>query len=151
MVANLSKEFGLGPVDQVGYVVADLDRALPLYEAVFGPFTVTEYPMEHVAYRDRQVDCRLKIACNRSGPVEIELIESVAGDTPYVEHLRRHGEGLHHVRFRVDRLDAKVAELRQAGFTAVFGKRFAPTLAFAYLEPPAELGTSLIELFECPE
>lgn len=151
MVQSPTGNFGLGAVDQVGYVVADLDRALPVYEALYGPFTVTEYPMDGVAYRDRTVDCRLKIAINRSGPIEIELIQSVDGDTPYVEHLRRHGEGLHHVRFRVEALDQKVAELRSSGFSLLFGKRFAPDLAFAYLEAAPDLGGTLIELFESPD
>lgn len=151
MSTSVSGEFGLGPIDQVGYVVANLDRVLPLYQALYGSFTVTEYPMEGVSCRDKTVDCRLKIAFNRSSPVEIEIIQPLEGETPYGEHLRRHGEGLHHVRFRVASLDAKVAQLRQAGFVDVFSKRFAPTLAFAYLEPPPALGGSLIELFESPE
>ena len=35
--------FGLGPIDQVAFVVADLEAALPRYTALYGPF--------HVPYR----------------------------------------------------------------------------------------------------
>ncbi|MEN8183749.1 MAG: VOC family protein [Myxococcota bacterium] len=141
---------GLGPVDQVSYVVADLGRSLPRYEALFGPFEVGEAPLEDCLMRGGRADCTLKVAVNRSGPIEIELIQVLAGDAPHREHLREHGEGLHHVRFRVDALDPKLAELSAEGFETVLYKRFGPTLAFAYLEAPAELGGSVIELLEMP-
>jgi len=140
----------LGPVDQVSYVVADLERSLPRYEALYGPFEVGEAPLPDCRIRGRSADCTLKVAVNRSGPIEIELIQVLAGETPHSEHLREHGEGLHHVRFRVDALDAKLAELEAEGFEVVFHKRFGPTVAFAYLEAPAELGGSVIELLEMP-
>lgn len=139
---------GLGPIDQIAYVVESVDAALPRYEALYGPFEVADSPLKECQYRGETVDCTLKLAVNRSGPVEIELIEVVAGETPHREHLRAHGEGLHHVRFRVDDLDARLAALGEQGFVTVFYKRFGPTVGFAYVEAPPELGRSLIELLE---
>ncbi len=127
-------DLGLGPVDQVGYVVADLDASLPRYRALFGPFEVSEAPMQDVAMGEARIDCRLKLAVNRSGPVEIELIQVLEGDTPHSRHLASHGEGLHHVRFRVADLDAHRTRLEDAGYRTTFHKRFGPTVAFAYLE-----------------
>jgi methylmalonyl-CoA/ethylmalonyl-CoA epimerase len=138
----------LGPIDQVGYVVHDLDASLPAYEALFGPFEIMDAPMEDCTFRGEQIACRLRIAMNRSGPIEIELIEVIEGETPHTEHLRRCGEGPHHVRFIVDDLDAKLVVLEAAGYRNVFQKRFGPGLAFAYVETPKALGPSLIELFE---
>ena len=69
---------GLGPLDQVSYVVADLDRSLPCYEALYGPFEVGEAPLHDCRIRGRSADCTLKVAVNRSGPVEIELIAEVS-------------------------------------------------------------------------
>lgn len=148
MRADGSGALGLGPIDQVAYVVADLERALPRYEALFGPFEVGTSPLPGCTIRGREADCVLRLAVNRSGPVEIELIQVLEGDTPHAEHLRAHGEGLHHVRFRVERLEPKLAELEAAGYRTVLRKRFGPTVAFAYVETPAELGSSLIELLE---
>lgn len=141
---------GLGPVDQVSYVVEDMERSLPRYEALYGPFDVGVAPLPDCTIRGRSADCTLKVAVNRSGPVEIELIQVLDGETTHREHLRRHGEGLHHVRFRVAALDTKLAELEREGFTTVFYKRFGPTVAFAYLEAPRELGGSVVELLEMP-
>ena len=139
---------GLGPIDQVAYVVEDMDRALARYESIFGPFEVSEVPLADCTIRGNVADCRLKLAVNRSGPVEIELIQVLEGETTHSEHLRAHGEGPHHVRFRVTGLDAKLERLGEEGFETVFFKRFGPGAAFAYLETPAELGRSVIELLE---
>lgn len=148
MSVSPNHAFNLGPIDQVAYVVEDLDRALPHYAALFGPFNVNEYALQGLLSRGTSIDCRLKIATSQSGPIEIELIQVVEGETLHSEHLRRHGEGLHHVRFRVDDVDATLAALTQAGYEALLYKRFTPTLAFAYLATPDVQGRSVIELFE---
>lgn len=141
---------GLGPIDQVSYVVEDLEKALPHYEAIYGPFQVAESPLADCTIRGTQADCVLKLAVNNGGPVEIELIQVLEGDTSHSEHLRTHGEGLHHVRFRVADLDAKLEELTKEGFQTVFYKRFGPSVGFAYLEAPQEIGGSVIELLQLP-
>lgn len=143
-------ELGLGAIDQVAYVVSDLEASLPRYTALYGPFEVSRARLRDCTIRGTRADCALGIAVNRSGPVEIELIEVLEGETTHSEHLRSHGEGLHHVRFRVDDLAARLAVLRAAGFEVVFEKRFAPGLAFAYAQAPAALGGSVIELLEMP-
>lgn len=140
----------LGPIDQVAYVVHDLERTLPHYEAVFGPFDVQEYAMQGATYRGKPADCRLRIAFNRSSSVEIEIIQVLEGETPHTEHLRTHGEGLHHVRFRVDDLDPKLAALEAAGYETIFFQRLGPTIAFAYAQARDGMGTGLIELLQMP-
>jgi catechol 2,3-dioxygenase-like lactoylglutathione lyase family enzyme len=144
------RDLGLGPIDQVAYVVEDLDRALPYYEALYGPFEVATFPISGFAMRDTVGDCVLRLALNHAGPIEIELIQVLEGDTPHSEHLRQHGEGLHHVRFRVDDFDEKHAALEAAGYRTIFHKRLRPDLAFAYLESPDEIGGSVIELLQMP-
>jgi catechol 2,3-dioxygenase-like lactoylglutathione lyase family enzyme len=145
---RIAGRLGLGPIDQVAYVVEDLESALERYEPLFGPFQVADSPLESCTYRGRPVDCRLRLAVNRSGPLEIELIQVLEGEAPHSEHLRAHGEGLHHVRFRVENLDEKLEALGREGFETIFYKRFAPSLAFAYVETPEAIGRSVIELLE---
>lgn len=140
----------LGPIDQIAYVVHDLERALPRYAALFGPFEVSEAALTGCTIRGRPGDCRLKLAVSRRGPVEVELIEVLEGETTHVEHLRTRGEGLHHVRFRVADLDPALAALERTGCETVFHKRFGPAVAFAYVETPEALGRSVIELLEMP-
>jgi methylmalonyl-CoA/ethylmalonyl-CoA epimerase len=141
-------ELGLGPIDQVAYVVSDMARALPGYEALYGPFRVTDSPLSDVRCGDETIDCVLKIAVNTSGPIEIELIQVVEGDTPHAAHLREHGEGLHHVRFRVSGLEERLAALQRIGYETTFYKRFegAGNVAFAYAQSPAGHTIELLEL-----
>ena len=148
MGSEIEARLDLGPIDQVAYVVADLERALPRYEAMFGPFHVSQASLPDCTIRGRSADCVLALAVNRSGPVEIELIQVLEGETTHSEHLRAHGEGPHHVRFRVTGLEEKLEQLGKEGFETVFFKRFGPGVGFAYLETPVELGRSVIELLE---
>ena len=141
---------GLGPIDQVAYIVEDLDRAIPGYEALFGPFTVFEYTMEDCTYRGKRVDLALKMAVNNEGPLEIELIQPTQGESPWTEQLANHGEGLHHVRFRVDDVESKLEELSGKGFETLLYKRLRPELAFAYLQTPPSFGGHVIELLQMP-
>ena len=150
MTANETGTLGLGPIDQVSYVVADMERALPHYEALYGPFRVGETPLTDCTIRGNSADCTLKVAVNNAGPIEVELIQVLSGETAHSEHLKQHGEGLHHVRFRVQGIDAKLEELKAQGYECVFYKRFGPPVAFAYLKAPAGIGGSLIELLEMP-
>lgn len=150
MADDITSRFGLGPIDQVSYVVADLDASLPHYESLFGPFRVGVSPLPDCTIRGVQADCTLRLAVTVEAPLEIELIQVVEGETTHSEHLKQHGEGLHHVRFRVKGIDGKLEALEGAGFETVFFKRFGPDLAFAYLETPKESGSSVIELLETP-
>lgn len=150
MQKDLGAALGLGPIEQVAYVVEDMDRAVEHYSALFGPFEVSDQKMEGCTYRGRSADVSLRMAVNHSSPVEIELLQPVEGESPLTEHLERHGEGLHHVRFRVQDIDSKLEELRGKGFEPLIYKRFGPGLAFAYLETPPGYGGHVIELLEMP-
>ena len=49
----------LPPIDQVGYVVRDLEATLERYAHVFGPFTRMESKLTGVRYRGRPCDVHL--------------------------------------------------------------------------------------------
>jgi methylmalonyl-CoA/ethylmalonyl-CoA epimerase len=150
MTGQLDADLGLGPIDQVAYVVEDMQRAVVRYTALFGPFVVTEQTLDACSYRGRQVDLSLKMAVNESSAIEIELLQPVEGKSPLSEHLEAHGEGLHHVRFRTEQIDVKLEELRGHRFEPLLYKRFGPDVAFAYVETPPECGGHVIELLEMP-
>lgn len=146
MSNDVRAALSLPQMDQVGFVVRNLDQALALYEPMFGDFArMDPGPMEY-DYRGRDETCEMRIAFAKSGDVEIELIEWVSGGCPHKEFLDAGREGMHHLRFRVEDLDAKVAEANAIGYTAIWSKRYGEGLAVAYME---RAGDSLIlELFE---
>jgi methylmalonyl-CoA/ethylmalonyl-CoA epimerase len=145
--SSLSERYGLGPIDQVSYAVRSLEAALPRFGALFGPFTTLRAELDNITYRGRSAQAVLNIAFGRSGPLEIELVEVVSGEAPQAEFLARHGEGLHHVRFVVQDIDEKLALLSDGGFTEVIAGA-PPGVRFAYLENPAFLGDTMIELIQ---
>ncbi len=150
--SSLVAELGLPPIDQVGYVVRDLDKALETFGPIFGPFTTMDSALEGTNYRGESSDVTLRMAFGKSGPMEIELIEWVSGGSPHKEALDAGREGVHHVRFRVasdfaahrDRLVAK-------GFDVVWSHGFPGTdIEWAYLEGPPNQGSVMVELYQNP-
>lgn len=145
-VSALAAQFNLGAIDQVAFVVRSIDQSLPLYEAIFGRFQVYELDAD-VTYRGQPTRVHLKTALTQSGPVQIELCEAVAGGPPHGDYLRRHGEGLYHVRFRVEHLQDTLQAMAQAGF-APFYSGDMKSVRFAYVEATTADRHMVIELLE---
>ena len=140
----------LPPVDQIGIVVEDIDRAVEYYTNVFGwgPFQVRETEMEGFTYKGKAGSCRQKNAFAKSGPIEIELIQALEGETPHTEFFGKKGEGAEHLRFRVEDLDSTLAELAKEGIRPIYQKRFPDRgIAFAYLDSD-KVGGVIFELIE---
>lgn len=96
----------LGLIHHVGYVVADLDAAIPAYRDVLGmPQVVRE------VLPDQGVEAVLLGA----GPSYVELIAPVADDTGVARFLAKRGPGMHHVAFAVPELDRTLGELEAKG------------------------------------
>jgi methylmalonyl-CoA/ethylmalonyl-CoA epimerase len=121
-------------MDQICIAVKDVDAAIEYYGSVFGlgPFYVMEYPSEMI-YPGHPGKCRLKMAFALVGDIEIELIQVLEGETPHLEHLKQHGEGLFHIRFRVEDLDGALAELAQADVKPIWYDHL-PGGVMAYLD-----------------
>src|SRR5690625_7461400 len=99
-------QLGLPPIDQVAFVVRDLDSWTRRHEALFGPFHYMGGSVPASQYRGRESDVELKLAFGRSGDLEIEYIDWVSGDSTHQEIIVAGGEGLHYVRSRDENLEA---------------------------------------------
>jgi methylmalonyl-CoA/ethylmalonyl-CoA epimerase len=129
----------LREVLHVGIVVEDLDRAVAEWERLFG-----------VRARDRwQSEIGVSVAFFEIGGSRLELVEYTG---PIVERFgpvlaRR--EGVHHLCFRVDDLDAALEEVAARGLRAVPGFPVEGAHGrIAFLEPEAITGliTELCEV-----
>jgi hypothetical protein len=136
---------------QQAYVVADLEAAMAACRATLGASSFATLPPTMLPYRYRGavVECSLAIGFARSGDVQLELIQPVAGAGLHAEHLATRGSGFHHLGFLVDDLDAERAAATDAGFPEVTGGEFG-SLRFAYLDTAAALGV-YVELVEDPD
>jgi methylmalonyl-CoA/ethylmalonyl-CoA epimerase len=93
-------------IHHVAYVVADIDAALERLEVTFGV-----RPTVREVMADQGVEAAL---CGPAGAA-VELIRPLDADGAIARFLEARGEGLHHVAFEVDDLEAALAELRARG------------------------------------
>lgn len=140
---------GLPPIDQIGFVVKDLDAWVRQFGPVFGPFTFMDGSVQDAEFRGRSEDVRLKIAFGSSGDLEIELIQWQDGISPHSEFIQSGREGLHHLRYRVTDTDAWIKKLATVGYTPYWYKRWNADTVFAYLENPDF--PLYLELLQMPE
>jgi len=80
-----------------------------------------------------------------------ELIEPVEGATAYKEFLEEHGEGLHHLSYFVEDLDAAIRYMEGRGYTLLQSGRGIGTVAdggYAYFDTEGSLG--IVEAIELP-
>lgn len=143
------EHLGLPPVDQIGFVVKDLDAWVDRYQAVFGPFTIMDGPIADATFRGQQKDAELKLAFGRSGDLEIEFIEWVSGTSPHSEFIQSGKEGMHHLRFRVEDVDGWIEKLKTVGYTPYWYKQWSADTVFVYLENPDDPLT--LELLQMPK
>jgi methylmalonyl-CoA/ethylmalonyl-CoA epimerase len=89
-----------------------------------GPWRFEDWPPpnrpEFVSYlRGEPAQWRVLLAFADWGTIELELIECVEGENQYREFLRERGEGMHHLLYEVDDLEATIAEFEREGATVL--------------------------------
>lgn len=141
-------------IDQIGIIVSDLEDSVPAFAKSFGitawqSWTYDGTSMSSSTFRGEPGDYAMKLALGGAGP-QIELIESVEGPSIYVEHLERHGCGIHHVGCRVDDLAAGIEQSGYPVLQSGAGYGRDGTGGFAYLDTEKEL-QMIVELIEVPK
>ncbi|MGZ4779778.1 MAG: methylmalonyl-CoA epimerase [Thermoanaerobaculia bacterium] len=91
----------------------------------------------------------VKTAFLSVGDSNLELLEPLSPESPVAKFIEKRGEGIHHICFRVDDLEAHLAKLKAQGFRLI---NEAPVpgahgCRAAFLHPAAGNGV-LIELSE---
>jgi methylmalonyl-CoA epimerase len=93
-------------IHHVGVAVVDLDEAVATWGRLFGA---------EVELRETVADQGVETALLRVGDGRIELLASLAPDTPVGKFLDRRGPGMHHVAFEVDDVAAELEQLAADG------------------------------------
>jgi len=142
---------GLGRPVQVAYAVPDLEQAVADWVARIGagPFFVAEHiPLTAVRYRGAPGAFDHSSAYGQWGDVMVELVQDhTPGPSPVRDLLGTRTQGLHHLAFMVDDLDAELARLTGLGWPEALRARTASGLEFAFCDASASLG-HMIELYE---
>lgn len=125
-------------IEHLGIAVHNLDTSNALFKKLLG---VSHYKTEEVASEG------VRTSFFKLGPNKIELLEATGPDSPIAKFLEKKGEGIHHVAFAVDDLEAEIARLTKEGFTVLnqTPKKGADNKLVAFLHPKSTNGV-LIEL-----
>jgi len=127
-------------VDHIGVAVENLDAALAVYSGILGlELKGTEVVEEQ----------KVKTAFLPIGGSEIELLESTDPEGPIGKFIAAKGQGMQHIAFRVENIDAALSELKAKGVRLIDEKaRYgAGGARIAFIHPKTTNGV-LVELCE---
>lgn len=126
-------------LDHIGIAVRSLETT-KIYEAM-------GLSIEHVETVESQ---KVKTAfIPVGGGANVELLEPTSPDSSVAKFIEKRGEGIHHLCFRVDDIEAELARLKEQGFRLINDAPVpgAHGCRVAFLHPSAGSGV-LIELSE---
>jgi methylmalonyl-CoA/ethylmalonyl-CoA epimerase len=125
-------------VEHIGIAVKNLKEAIPLYESLLNTPCYKTEPVESE---------KVITAFFQKGESKIELLESSDPDGVIANFINKKGEGIHHIAFEVEDLEAEIRRLKSEGFIIIneIPKRGADNKLICFLHPKSTTGV-LIEL-----
>ena len=125
-------------VEHIGIAVRQLADSVPLFEKLLNSAC---YKTEEVASE------KVTTAFFKTGDTKIELLESSSADGVIAKFIDKKGEGLHHIAFEVEDIEAEMKRLQQEGFVLLneTPKQGADNKLVCFLHPKNTNGV-LIEL-----
>ena len=127
-------------VDHIAFAVRDIDEAIAFYSKMFD---VTEWERIPMPERHQMV------ASAYVGGFMLELIAPTSDEAAFAKYLRERGPGMHHVAYRVENIEAALAEVKARGMQLI-DEAARPGLhnhLVAFLHPKSAMGV-LIELVQ---
>jgi methylmalonyl-CoA/ethylmalonyl-CoA epimerase len=127
-------------IDHICFAVKDLERTKKIYLDNFGLLPEVEYVAESEY---------IKVARYYIGEVAVEFMESTSPDGEVAKFIKKRGEGVYLISYKVDDLNAALNELKQKGQRLIdekprdlFGNRYA------FVQRPDQLCGVLTELLD---
>lgn len=125
-------------IEHIGIAVKSIENSNKIYESLFGygPYKMEEVKSEGV-----------KTSFFMTGESKIELLEATNPDSPIAKFIEKKGEGMHHIAFAVDDIEAEVKRLKNEGFIVLneTPKKGADNKWVVFLHPKSTNGV-LVEL-----
>ncbi len=130
----------LNYIEHIGIAVKDMDAAIKFYEETLG---LTCYSIEEVAEQ------KVKTAFFKIGQTKIELLQSTSPDGPVGKFIEKKGEGIHHIAFAVNDIEAQLEDASSKSIQLIDAvpRKGAEGLDIAFLHPKSTFGV-LTELCE---
>lgn len=125
-------------VEHIGIAVRSLTDANALFSKLLNvaPYKAESVETEHVTTSFFKVN-----------ETKIELLEATDPASPIAKFIEKKGEGIHHIAFEVDDIQAEMQRLKDEGFTILneTPKRGADNKLVCFLHPKGTSGV-LVEL-----
>ena len=125
-------------IEHIGIAVKNLADANKIYEALLGKPPYKSEKVESEGVETSFFEC---------GDSKIELLEATNTDSPIAKFIEKRGEGIHHIAFAVDDIEAEMQRLKNEGFILLneVPKKGADNKLVAFLHPKSAHGV-LVEL-----
>jgi methylmalonyl-CoA/ethylmalonyl-CoA epimerase len=134
-------------IDHVGIACHRLEEKIPFYEATFGLTVVSIEVNEDQGVREAM----LHVADGPAGASYVQLVEPLSPDTTVGRFLERRGEGVHHIGYGVDDVQAALDSIGGSGVRLLDERPRHGSMgaAIAFLHPK-DVGGVLTELVQAP-
>ncbi|MEW4922273.1 methylmalonyl-CoA epimerase [Algibacter sp. 2305UL17-15] len=128
----------MNKIEHIGIAVKNLKDSNALFSKLFGE---PHYKVEEVESEG------VNTSFFKVGDHKIELLEATKKDSPIAKFIDKKGEGIHHIAFDVDDIEAEIKRLKKEGFKVINDtpKKGADNKLVAFLHPKSSNGV-LIEL-----
>ena len=125
-------------IEHIGIAIKELSASVPLFEQLLN---TPCYKTESVASEG------VNTAFFQTGEAKIELLEATREDSPIAKFIVKKGEGIHHIAFEVENIEAELKRLSALGFELLNDtpKTGADNKLVCFLHPKTTNGV-LIEL-----
>ncbi len=129
-------------LDHIGIAVQNIDDALKFFESALG------MKLDHVASEEGG---KTDVAFLPVGGSEVELVQTHDAESGLGKFLAKRGEGIHHICFEVDDIQAAMAQLKENGAQLIdeTPRVNASGMQYAFIHPKSAHGV-LIELYQKP-
>jgi hypothetical protein len=141
-------------IGQIGLVVKNLELAMESYWRIsgIGPWSVftTGAPPLRCIYHGHPANYKIRLATASSGPVQMELIEYISGDTIHRDFLVSGRTGVEHVGIYVADLEQALQPYQAMGIGILQqadGLGIKGDGSYAYLDTESFFGT-ILELIQ---
>jgi methylmalonyl-CoA/ethylmalonyl-CoA epimerase len=125
-------------IEHIGIAVKSLEVSIPVFEKI----------LNTPCYKTEAVESeKVSTAFFQKGPNKIELLESTDPNGVIAKYVEKRGEGMHHIAFAVDDIEAEMERLKNEGFVLLNDtpKEGADNKLVCFLHPKHTNGV-LIEL-----
>jgi methylmalonyl-CoA/ethylmalonyl-CoA epimerase len=125
-------------IEHIGIAIKQLSTSIPLFEQL----------LNTPCYKTEEVDTEgVNTAFFQTGDSKIELLEATKETSPIAKFIEKKGEGIHHIAFEVENIEAEMKRLAALGFELLntTPKNGADNKLVCFLHPKTTNGV-LVEL-----